>query len=290
MHNGSDGFHFPADIFLAHNPLVEAWLEVHWLAKPRSSDRGVAAHGRSAETEVDPFFQLAVGAIYGQIKQEYAHVEQLPANDAPPGQLPHVVRLRFRPAANEWPVMQFGPGIATINFTQQYSWTTFRQDSLRLREVLLTAYGDAVLEPIACSLRYRNAVHFNYAEQDIFEFLRQQLNLSLVLSPYIPGTVGVPSWPNDINLNLRFSLTRPTGVGVMRVQTGIDLSEANSAGGSGGKPIILLDYEVQSRGSEAPMLENEQAFQLWLEAAHSVIHDWFFASIEGPLRAAYEKE
>jgi hypothetical protein len=71
---------------------------------------------------------------------------------------------------------------------------------------------------------------------------------------------------------------------------GIDLSEVNTGGGSGGKPIILLDYEVQSRGSEAPMLENEQAFQMWLEAAHSVIHDWFFASIEGPLRATYEKE
>ena len=259
MHNGSDSFHFPADIFLAHNPLVEAWLEVHWLAKPRSSDRGVATHGRSAETEVDPFFQLAVGANMGRSSRSM-HTSSSCLLMTPPGQLPHVVRLRFRPAANEWPVMQFGPGIATINFTQRYSWTTFRQDSLRLREILLTAYGDAVLEPIACSLRYRNAVHFNYAEQDIFEFLRQQLNLSLVLSPYIPGTVGVPSWPNDINVNLRFSLTRPTGVGVMRVQTGIDLSEANSAGASGGKPIILLDYEVQSRGSEAPMLGMSRRF------------------------------
>jgi len=286
--------HFPADISLTRNPLVEAWLEIQWSAKPKSPQVSVAQHGQAAGSEVDPFYQLAVGAIYRQIKDDYPTTEYLPANDAPPTQLPHAVRIRFRRAADQWPVMQFGPGIGTVNvakvnFARQYSWSSFRGESLRLREVLLNAYEDAVLEPIACSLRYRNAIHFNYADQNILEFLKEQLNLDLRLSPYIPGDVGAHTWPTDINLNLRFLLVKPEGAGVIRVQTGFELSEAD-AELAGGKPIILLDYEVQSRSSQAPALEHEQDFGAWLEDAHDVLHDWFFASIEGPLRESYGRE
>lgn len=281
--------HFPTDITLAKNPLVEAWLEIQWSAKPKSPQAGIAQHGQGVNSEVDPFYQLAIGAIYKQIKDKYPASEYLPANNAPPAQLPHAVRIRFRRAVDQWPVMQFGPGIATVNFTKPYSWSSFRAESLRLREILLDAYEDAVLEPIACSLRYRNAIHFNYADQDILEFLKGRLNLGLTLSSFIPGQMSTYEWPTDINLNLRFSLGKPDGAGVIRVQTGFDLSEV-SDNLADGRPIILLDYEVQSRGSQAPTLEHAPVFAAWLEDAHDVLHDWFFASIDGPLRKSYERE
>ena len=289
MQNGSGQFHFPRQISLASNPLTEAWLEIRWLARPQTPQAGQLPIGTASESSVDPFFQLALGTIYKKIRDRYPFTEALPANEAPINMLPHNVRFRFRVGHNLWPVLQFGPGVATVNFISPYSWSAFSEEAMTLQATLMSAYDNAVLEPQGYFLRYRNAFEFNHTTHSILEFLADNLNFPVSLSPHIPGAVGDPTWPTDVNLSFRFGLSSPRGSGVVRIASGYQLDGSSQQEDTKGLPVVVCEFEVQTQASDAPPLTDGALYGQWLEDAHAVIHEWFFATIDGPLRAAYDR-
>lgn len=289
MQSASGTFHFPSEISLGSSPLLEAWLELRWLARPKP-DAAFQQIPAVIEGDVDPFFQFALGTIYRNIRDHYPISEFLPANNTPIPLAPHTVRLRFKRSENEWPVMQFGPGAATVNFTKPfYSWTKFRAEVTRLRKALLDAYDGAVLEPQAYLLRYRNAFELQPPSDDVLVFLHNKLNITAVLPPHVPGWVAGGRAPSDVNFAFRFELDQPTGAGTLRLGTGYIRDQADPEAVQG-KRVVLAELEALAQGSQAPPLSDEAAFTAWLEAAHAFIHEWFFALINGPLRGYYEQE
>ena len=44
----------------------------------------------------------------------------------------------------------------------------------------------------------------------------------------------------------------------------------------------------QSKNSDNMHWSSDEAFDHWLSSAHTIIHEWFFALIEGDLRQGYE--
>lgn len=290
MDSNSHGHHFPKEISLVKNPLVESWLELQWVARPSATKTPDQKPLLSPPSEdVDPFFSLALGSFYEQIKAKYPVSESLPANDVPISVLPHTVRYRFRRGKDSWPVIQIGPGVASVNFVKQYNWRSFRDEARYLREHLLSAYRDAELTSRICSLRYRNAIEFDFRENDVLHLLTEKLNISLKTSQHIPGFAGKRKWPADISLSLRFELDKPNGSGILRLATGFELADSSNAGSGEGMPIVFFELEVTSQGDQAPQLRNESQYTDWLEASHAVIHEWFFALIDGPLRTTYEE-
>jgi len=115
-----------ANIQLQNSPLLEAWLEIRWQL--------VSSKVANPDLLIDPMYRFAIGNFYSGVKHEFPLAEPLPASQAPEGLLPHIPQTRFRPEKDGSPLLQLGPGVATVNFIKQpYSWHAFKEKALFLR-------------------------------------------------------------------------------------------------------------------------------------------------------------
>jgi uncharacterized protein (TIGR04255 family) len=253
---------FPADIHLNHNPLVEAWLEIRWELE----------NAEQPGFMQDPGYAFALGTLYGSIKSDFPYIENTDATQAVI-EIPYVVRHRFRPAKDQWPILQIGPGVASVNLTESYTWDGLKKLAGTLAERLLEAYSTRDLKIQLVSLKYRNAIPFAYSVENIVEFLQDELNTVLQL-PTIPGYAGSKDAPTALNFNLSYDLATPKGTGTIQFATG---TSAHSG------EVAIWDLVLTSGGKDVPDLRNIREFNEWLEAANMVLRDWFFSIIEGPM-------
>lgn len=269
-------FHFSRDIELSNLPLVEAWLEIRW--KLEEID--------PPQVMKDPGFLFALGPFFEQVKDQFPEREPLSAAEAPEQLFPHVVRYRFR-SKDKASLVQIGPGVASVNFLEDYSKRVFLDKALFLRQALLNAYHgtDADLDTQAVILRYRNVELFDYKSKDLLGFLRDSLNTSITIPQYIPGHTSSNGLPSGIRLNLSFDLDTPQGVGSVQVVTGQKHDTEPNNGDS--KNAVLWELGIASRDENAPKLTEEDKFADWLTSANRVIHEWFFSLIEGKLLQKY---
>jgi uncharacterized protein (TIGR04255 family) len=271
-------FQFPTDINLEHPPLAEAWLDIRWQLEPSAG---------GPQFLRDPNFPFALGTFYESVKDRFSYREDLEASQAPQDMLPHVVRHRFRASKNEWPLLQLGPGVASVNFTEPYTWKDFEEAALYLQSKLSDAYSESELVTKTITLRYRNTEPFNYSSRNLLAFLQENLNTSLTLPAYIPGPTGFTDLPTSANIVLTFNLSEPKGTGTLRLAAGTrkqgvlpsDLGEVE---------VVIWQLEVTSEGSNAPKIASEDQFISWLNSAHAILHEWFFSLIDGPLLARYK--
>lgn len=270
--------HFPTDIKLEKSPLAEAWLEIRWLLEPMGPP----------EVMRDPGYPFALGPFFNNIKGEFPYKEELEASNAPQDFLPHVVRHRFRKSQNGWPILQLGPGVASANFTDPYSWTSFREAALYLRENLANAYSESNLDSQSITLRYRNVEPFDYFQNNLQKFFEEYLNTRLTLPSKIPGFVGSTNSPTSANIVLTYDLTEPKGTGTLRLSTGTRTEKVPKTGEERTTRIIMWQLEVSSGETDAPQIVIEEDFAKWLDTAHTTIHEWFFSLIEGSLFNKYK--
>ena len=114
---------------LKNKPLVETILEVKWDLESRAS--GV---------QRDPHFKLLLGRFYDRLSDEYPEHEQLASAMIPDEMSAYIVSHQFRQAPSDWPLVQLGPGIMTLNETHKYTWDDFRSRALTVIERLLEAH------------------------------------------------------------------------------------------------------------------------------------------------------
>ena len=252
---------------LANKPLVEAILELKW-----SPQGQVIAWS-------DPAYPLYVGTLYEAIKDDYGVVEELPAKQIPDEISAGVVKYRFRRSADGWPLVQAGPGIATLNFTEAYDWERFRKAALDFFPRLLSAYrfsgtyqGPAFTAAI---LRYINAAEADPALEDPLRFMHTKLHTEIGLPADIVQANQIRGAAAAVDLRLSYPLADPVGSGNIRLTTG----KKND------KPAIVWDLSVISQGADAP--QSEEQMEQWLLRAHDLIEAWFFTFIEGELEAQF---
>lgn len=280
MTNPEAQFHFPTDIHLERKPLAEAWLELQWRTEHNQPPAPALI---PSEDDVDTYYPLALGAFFQNIRHDYPVQEALPASILPDNAFPNTIRHRFRTGADQWPVLQIGPGVATVNVVEPYTWQLFRKQALFLRRSLLSAYGGVELQPTAVILRYRNAFPFDYHTGNVLEYLGQNLNLKVVGSQHIPGAIGDGPGPAEFSLNLGYLLSKPEAIGNIRVATAMQTNSDNEV-----KRVLIADLEVRGRNDGVNVVLHEDGFSTWLDEAHAVIHEWFFALIDGSLREGFE--
>ena len=177
--------------------------------------------------------------------------------------------------------MQIGPGIATVNYTKPYKWSDFKEKALFLREKLLLAYGEEGFQTQTVVLRYRNSHPFSHSEKDIFEFLKNNINISIDFPDNIINQTSKPI-PSNLHLTSQYQLDEPPGIGQITIGSGHQKND--------GAEIILTELEVNSSNENAPDIRDKKSFELWLDAAHIVVHEWFFSLVEGNLLEGYLKE
>ena len=247
---------------LTNKPLVEAIFQLRW----------TLPDGPPPET-VDPHYKLLIGRLYDRLVEDYPFHEPLPAAQVPESIAGYLVQHRFRKGAGEWPLVQLGPGITTLNDTEGYEWEDFERRVAALVNGLFDVYPEAeeVLQVNRLLLRYIDAIPFNFAEDDIFAFLGDKLKTRISLYERLFEDRRVEQLPDSLDIRFSFSCSAPKGVLNLRFTRG----EAK------GSECVVWETMVESGAEDAP--GGTAGITEWLQLAHSLTHDWFFKLIEGEL-------
>jgi uncharacterized protein (TIGR04255 family) len=251
---------------LRNKPLVEAIFELRWeLEEPAPG------------LKRDPHYKILVGSIYDNISDDYPFHQQLPTAVMPDEIAAYVVQHQFRKGKNEWPLIQIGPGVVTLNDTNGYIWEDFEKRILRLTETLFEVYPNSEnLTVNTVLLRYIDAINFDYQDSDIFEFLKAQMKMNISVYPKLFEDTGVSELPTGFDLNFSFPSEKPKGALHLRF----------TRGQKKGADVLMWETIVQSVGDDVPKAKDK--IPPWLELAHDLTSDWFFKIIEGDLLRRFE--
>ncbi len=252
---------------LKNKPLVEAILEVKW-----------ALQSQPPDLVVDPHYQLLVGRLFDRVSDDYPEHEKLPSAAIPDELTGHVVKHRFRLAPGDWPLIQIGPGILTVNDTQKYTWDDFRDRSVSAVEKLLEAHPKPdALNVTSLVLRYIDAVEMDFAQESIWDFLRDKMRVCVALPASLFDQTGIRSDARHFRWETSFACSEPSGVVNLRFATGQ----------RDGKNSLIWETSIHS---ETDLPELPADFAGWIDAAHRVTDDWFFKLIEGELERSFAGE
>jgi len=251
---------------LKNKPLVEAIFEVKWALKD-------IAEG----LRIDPHYKILVGSLFSKMKGEYPFHEMLPAASIPDDIAGHVIQHRFRKGKNQWPLVQIGPGILTVNDTEGYIWEEFEQKVIQAISALLEAYPEPeALKINSLLLRYIDAVEFDFASSNIFEFLADKMKTTVQPHSGLFSATGVDSIPLSFDWRFSFPCARPEGVIHLRFIRG-KKENADS-----------LIWETMVQSADEQVLSLQEKIPDWLNDAHALTDDWFFKLIEGELERRFE--
>jgi len=253
---------------LKNPPLVEVILEVRWELT------GIA----SSDTKIDPHYKLLPGKLSDALSEKYPYHEELPAASIPDEISPYVVKHRFRQAKDDWPLVQLGPGILTVNHTKRYTtFDEFRPLVVDAVDVLFRVYPERDrLRISSLMLRCIDAKEFDCNKHDVTAFLRDKMGIPLSLPDKLFKNTGVRKIPNNFIWHLSFPCERPEGSATLKFALGT----------SSGKPVLIWEQVVNSANSQVPPMP--KGFAAWIDAAHAVTEAWFLSLIEGELEKEFD--
>lgn len=247
-------------------PLVEAILELHWKMSPHPV----------TQVTVDPHFKFLLGRFQQAIETNYPAVEALPTATLPEEFADRQVQFRFRTEQGKWPLLQLGPGVLTLNHTRGYDWDDFRERAMTAIEAVASSHPEPEsLRFERISLRFINADDFQWRNENIFDYLREQMKLSMSLSPGFFGA-DIASRPTGFRCQFAFPCSAPEG-----------RFEFTAGFGTRNDHEVLL-WEMKMESSVTGYLTHQ--FADWLNDSHAVIEAWFFKMVDGSLLARYSNE
>lgn len=253
---------------LRNPPIIEALVEIKWELKEKT-----------AIGYRDPHYQFLLGTFYNAIRDKYPFRESLPAHAVPDDVTGSVVKHRFRVAKDDWPLVQIGPGIMSVNETRKYkTFENFKPIVVGAVEALYNSYPrpeDLLITSL--QLRYIDAYEFDYSENDICEFLSKLMHIESKVPDVLLLPHKIEKPPVSYGLRTSFRCNKPPGVASFVLDTGHKLM----------KRAIIWNQILQSSGADVP--EMPSGFQPWIDAARDVIRAWFDGIIDGKLKEEFSK-
>ena len=251
---------------LKNKPLVEAIFEIKWELKENGEG-----------LRIDPHYKILVGSLYSKLKTEYPYHEPLPSASIPDDIAGHLIQHRFRKGVNQWPLVQIGRGIFTVNNTEGYIWEGFEGKVIGAVKSLFEAYPESEnLKINSLLLRYIDAVEFNFETNNIFDFLAGKMKTTVKPYSGLFKDTSVDSTPLSFDWRFSFPCKKPAGVIHLRFVRG---KKANADG-------LIWETVVQSTNEQ--VLQMPEKLTEWLNDAHTLTDDWFFKLIEGELERRFE--
>ena len=240
-------------------PFVEAIFEIRW-ALEDVEEEGFPKGKR------DPYYAILLGRLYEELQSHYPHIERLSSENVPESMAPYVLRQRFRASKGGWPLVQVGPGIVTVNQTQDYSWESFKSKISQLTNAFLKVYPQLnELSISGLTLQYINGEDLDYRNEDLFRYLRKNLQTTVKVEEHVFNAALVGKRPDNFVLILRFPCETPPGSLSLRIGMGIKR----------GNPAIIWETVISSGGKDVP--EEKEKILAWAEDAHEVARKWFDA-------------
>ncbi|HKZ41381.1 MAG TPA: TIGR04255 family protein [Candidatus Hodarchaeales archaeon] len=265
-----------SQVELRNKPLIEALFEAKWRLEPAQDNALTKRAGRL----VDRHFKLLPGVLSDRLKS-YPFFEDLPISQIPEELTQYQVRHRFRTAENGWPLIQIGPGIATLNDTSGYIWEGFKPRAVELISVLRDVYKDDGFPIKSLVLRYIDSVDLDGGEADLAEFTKSKLKFHFRVEPILFSKARVEPNPLNFNFVAQFKPIDMPGRLDFRIATG------TIEGSSDSSIKIIWQTTLTSDDQDLEGYESETMIEMWLEHAHTVLHEWFFAQIDGDLKARF---
>ena len=246
---------------LNNKPLVEAIFEIRW--QLTKTDFGF----------VDPHYKILVGRMYDKLAKEYPFHESLPSSNFPDGMVDYVPQHRFRKGSGEWPLIQIGPGILTVNDTENYIWEDFEKRVLEAISVLIELYPDANknININRILLQYIDAIEFDFENDNILEFLKKQLKININLHDGLFLDNNINNFPVDFDLRFSYKTNKPNGLINIRFRKGKK------------KNTKALIWETVMNSNSLDSKNIKKSISDWIQDSHRLADDWFFKLIEGEL-------
>ena len=249
---------------LPNKPLVEAIFELQWNLVSRDSN------------EVDPGFRILLGRLYDRVRESYPVLEDLPQALFSEELTGRLVRHRFRAAKEDWPLLQVGPGVLSVNETEGYTWDGFQPRLIQAVKALFDSYPTDIhpLNVTQVLLRYINAIPFD-GKTLLLQFLRECLHTTVELDHRLFQDLQSADSPTRLNLSLLFELSELPGA----VAISFALGMRND------KPSVIWDTQVLARGDDLP--KSPEDYDYWLTKAHDIAGQWFRTLSRGQLYESF---
>ena len=229
---------------LPNAPLKEVIFEVRWDADVNPQTNQLFDKG----------YKLALGVFKNIVKLEFPHTKQI--TDIPADFIFGQAINQFWKAEKEWPVLQIGPGILTINCTEtNYDWQNdFFELIQKTMNWLEQAYENKMNYSFV-TLRYIDSVELkDFGTQKIDEFLNINFNFGFNNSFDTKGPL------RQLQFDQVFELEDSSGLHIA----------FSNAQNSKKEPTFVWQTAVNKAG-----FQNKESIIEWCDFAHSTSSDIF---------------
>lgn len=152
---------------LKNPPLIEVIFEIKW--------------NSANKQEIDKF-QLLIGSIYAELKDQYGKpMSLLPDPNIPIQAFLGKPIYRFQNLTNNIPISyQLGPGILSINYVgTEYDWLIFSKEICKIVEIFERLYSFKDGEDVYLGLKYLDFFDFNFEQKNVFEYLKNKFHITI---------------------------------------------------------------------------------------------------------------
>ena len=240
-------------------PLQEVIFEIRWALRP----------GNGSGQIIDEGFELASGRLSTIVEKDFPYYKRILPQDIPEQLLHYQAIHQYWKGEGKWPVLQLGPGIFTLNCTDEaYDWdSSFRGLVEKGIAWLMQSYKQT-LNIRFVSLRYIDAIkvddyggidggwqafikkHFNFEYNNQFDTRGRQ---------------------KQIQINQAFDL-----------DDGSDLQLQIADGTRNNEKSLIWQTAILKKGSF-----DVKGLLAWADYAHSLMHELFQEMIKPDLYASF---
>ncbi|MBN1594231.1 MAG: TIGR04255 family protein [Candidatus Coatesbacteria bacterium] len=251
---------------LSKAPLVEVIFELYWqLQQPQNG-----------QPEMN--YGILAGRLFEKLKVEYPFHEPLPAASMPTEMAGYLIQHRFRTGDNEWPLIQVGPGLVTLNQVKDgFERGTFHRGIEKLVATLLEIYTENRRPRFnRLMMRYIDAVDFDYQSENISDYIARTLKTDLAVSSALFVDTGISAAPTSLDTTFYFNSENPRGQ--LRLRFG--------KGRRDDRDLLRWESIVEATGDEVP--QETDGITQWAGDADELIHKVFFRMIEGEMKERFK--
>ncbi len=246
---------------LPNAPLQEVIFEIRWALMP----------GKESGQLIDEEFELASGRLSSILEQKFPYYRRIIPQNISEQLMHYNVVHQYWTGENKWPVIQLGPGIFTINCTDdEYFWENYQK---------LIQEGVAWLDKA-----YKSPLNILFASLRYIDEIK------------IDDYGGIESgWKNFINTHFNFeyhnhfnTLGKQTQIQVnqtFQLKDGSDLQVQFSNGIKNNKETLVWQTAILKKTSF-----NREHLFLWTENAHRVTHKLFKEMIKPNLYDSFSRK
>lgn len=227
---------------LKNAPLKEVIFELFW-----------EGEGQLNDIPIDPGYENAIGRLQERL-EKIVPIQTRLYPIAVPLRVFGVPVFQYWKSRLQWPVIQHGPGVLTVNDTEiNYTWKdNYKPLVLTAIDMLIDSYSKT-LPFNKVSLKYVDAVDIPMG--DVHHFVAENLRIAINYEYDLPGE------KTAFNISQRFALLDGS---TMQLQVSSGVNNQNNS------PAIIWTTSIEKNGKL-----NKEEIVAWLDSAHTRTSDFF---------------